>query len=76
MKDRGFTDGRLGVYREAKMDKFKQIILDFEGVSSVGQVVVDEVFCVFQDEHPDITIRYVNANPDVDSMIKRGLATV
>jgi hypothetical protein len=29
---------------------------------------------VFQNEHPGITIQYVNANEEVDSMIKRGLA--
>lgn len=56
------------------LDKFRQVVLDFEGVSSVGQAFVDEVFRVFQNEHPDITIQYSNANPEVDSMIKRGLA--
>jgi anti-sigma regulatory factor (Ser/Thr protein kinase) len=56
------------------LDKFRQVVLDFEGVSSVGQAFVDEVFRVFQNEHPDIVIRYVNANTEVDSMIKRGLA--
>lgn len=56
------------------LEKFKQIVLDFKGVSSVGQAFVDEVFRVFQNEHPDIEIQYLNANPDVDSMIKRGLA--
>ena len=55
------------------LEKFRQIILDFSGVVSVGQAFVDEVFRVFQNEHPDITIQYFNANADVDSMIKRGL---
>lgn len=56
------------------LEKFKQIVLDFKGVSSVGQAFVDEVFRVFQNEHPDIAIQYFNANPEVDTMIKRGLA--
>ena len=56
------------------LEKFKQIVLDFKGVSSVGQAFVDEVFRVFQNEHLDITIQYSNANPEVDTMIKRGLA--
>jgi anti-sigma regulatory factor (Ser/Thr protein kinase) len=55
------------------LEKFKTIILDFKGVGSVGQAFVDEVFRVFKNEHPDITIQYVNANNDVESMIKRGL---
>lgn len=57
------------------LEKFKSIILDFKNVESVGQAFVDEVFRVFQNEHPDITIQYVNTNEDVESMIKRGLAT-
>jgi anti-sigma regulatory factor (Ser/Thr protein kinase) len=55
------------------LEKFKTIMLDFKGVSSVGQAFVDEVFRVFQNEYPDITIHYVNANEEVESMIKRGL---
>lgn len=55
------------------LDKFKTIILDFKNVSSVGQAFVDEVFRVFKNENPDINIQYVNANIEVDDMIKRGL---
>ncbi len=55
------------------LDKFKQVVLDFKGVVSVGQAFVDEVFRVFQNEHPGISIQYFNANSEVDSMIKRGL---
>lgn len=56
------------------LEKFKTIMLDFKGVSSVGQAFVDEVFRVFQNEYSDINIHYVNANEEVDSMIKRGLS--
>ncbi len=56
------------------LEKFKTIMLDFKGVSSVGQAFVDEIFRVFQNEYPDITIHYVNANEEVDMMIKRGLS--
>ncbi len=57
------------------LEKFKHIVLDFAGVSSVGQAFVDEIFRVFQNEHPNIKIQYFNANHEVDLMIKRGLAT-
>ena len=56
------------------LEKFRQIVLDFKGVEAVGQAFVDEVFRVFKNEHPDIAIQYLNANEEVDSMIKRGLA--
>ena len=55
------------------LEKFRTIILDFKGVNSVGQAFVDEVFRVFKNEHPDITIHYFNANEEVEAMIKRGL---
>jgi len=57
------------------LEKFKQVVLDFKGVESIGQAFVDEVFRVFKREHPQIDIQYVNANDEVDNMIKRGLAT-
>ncbi|MBU0476636.1 DUF4325 domain-containing protein [Patescibacteria group bacterium] len=57
------------------LEKFRTIILDFKGVESVGQAFVDEVFRVFKNEHPSIAIRYINANNEVEFMIKRGLST-
>jgi anti-sigma regulatory factor (Ser/Thr protein kinase) len=57
------------------LEKFKSVILDFKNVESVGQAFVDEIFRVFQNEHTDIDIKYVNANEEVESMIKRGVAT-
>lgn len=56
------------------LEKFQHIVLDFKRVAAVGQGFVDEVFRVFQNKHPDIEIEYVNANEDVEFMIKRGLA--
>ncbi len=55
------------------LEKFNTIILDFKGVVSVGQAFVDQVFRVFKNEYPNITIHHVGANDEVDSMIKRGL---
>lgn len=58
------------------LEKFRTIILDFKGVSSVGQAFVDEAFRVFKNEYPNIIIHYFNANEEVEAMIKRGLATI
>ncbi|OGZ96095.1 MAG: hypothetical protein A3I44_02790 [Candidatus Sungbacteria bacterium RIFCSPLOWO2_02_FULL_51_17] len=57
------------------LEKFKQVVLDFKGVESVGRAFVDEVFRVFKNEHPSIEIQSINANQAVDSMIRRGRAT-
>lgn len=56
------------------LEKFKTAILDFSDVRSVGQGFVDEVFRVYKNSHPEVTISYINANEDVDFMLRRGLA--
>jgi len=55
------------------LDKFEKIVFDFKGVKIVGQGFVDEVFRVFQNQHPHIQLEYTNANKDVEFMIKRGI---
>lgn len=56
------------------LDKFTSVILDFSDVRSVGQGFVDEVFRVYKNAHPEVKISYINANDDVDFMIRRGLS--
>jgi len=56
------------------LDNFKLIILDFKNVEMLGQGFVDEVFRVYQNAHPQISLEYKNANADVEFMIKRGLS--
>ncbi len=55
----------------ARFDRFKTVVLDFEGVETIGQAFADEVFRVFTQEHPDIMLVETNANPDVQQMINR-----
>ena len=57
------------------LEKFRIIVLDFKGIGLVGQAFVDEIFRVFQNEHPNIIIEYINTNQEVELMIKRGVAT-
>ena len=55
------------------LEKFKEVVLDFKGVKSIGPAFVDEIFRVFQNEHPEIRIHYFNASEEFDEVIKRGL---
>jgi hypothetical protein len=55
------------------LEKFREIILDFKDITTVGQGFVDEIFRVFKNEHPETSIEYRNANEDVEFMIKRGM---
>ncbi|MFA6523187.1 MAG: DUF4325 domain-containing protein [Candidatus Peribacteraceae bacterium] len=57
------------------LDRFQHVVLDFNRVEEVGQAFIDEIFRVFQNEYPNMRIDYVNARPDVQSMIDRVKAT-
>jgi anti-sigma regulatory factor (Ser/Thr protein kinase) len=54
----------------ANLEKFREIILDFRDVRSVGQGFADEVFRVFAVRNPGIVLRPENANPAVMAMIR------
>ncbi len=53
------------------LEKFKHITLDFKGVKTVDQGFADEIFHVWQNNHPKIIITYQNASENVKFMIKR-----
>lgn len=53
----------------AGLDRFREIELDFEGVSSMGQGFADEVFRVFQNAHPQIHIHALRLAPALEAMV-------
>jgi anti-sigma regulatory factor (Ser/Thr protein kinase) len=54
-----------------RVDQFKEVLLDFKGIATIGQGFADEIFRVFQREHPDLLILSINANDEVRNMIAR-----
>ena len=52
-----------------RVDRFKDVVLDFKGVSMIGQGFADEVFRVFSVNHPDVHIHPIRANAEVKRMI-------
>ena len=52
------------------LDKFREVILDFKAVKSVGQGFADEVFRVFASRHPEVSVDFVNAGRGVAAMLK------
>lgn len=54
-----------------RIDRFKTVIFDFRGVESVGQAFADEIFRVFANNHPEITLVEINTNKDISNMISR-----
>jgi anti-anti-sigma regulatory factor len=55
----------------ARIERFKEVILDFKGVSIIGQAFADEIFRVFQHSHRDVHLRWINTNENVNKMIRR-----
>ena len=56
-----------------QLDQFAEVVLDFDGVTSVGQAFVDELFRVFARRAPDTVLVPVDMNDEVEFMIRRGL---
>ena len=55
------------------VEKFKIIILDFENIDNIGQGFADEVFRVFKNKNPDITIVPINMNEEIEFMVNRAM---
>ncbi len=53
------------------LDRFKEIVLDFKGVKSLGQGFADEIFRVFQSQHPNIIFTTENLNPPIAAIMRR-----
>ena len=52
-----------------RFERFKEIILDFENVDSIGQAFADEIFRVFASQNPNVHLIPVNTNEQVQKMI-------
>ena len=48
---------------------FQKVILDFKGISDIGQGYAHELFVVFKNEYPNIKAEVKNANSEVSRMI-------
>ena len=74
-----FTAGTVYISRSQarrlmnNLEKFKVIVLDFEGIKTIGQAFADEVFRVFVTKYPDIEIKSINTNDAELSSIVRKL---
>lgn len=55
----------------AGLDKFRSVVLDFDRVPVIGQAFADEVFRVFREQHPHITVVPTNMTDTVRFMVDR-----
>lgn len=57
----------------ARIDRFKVVILDFEGVPTIGQAFADEIFRVFAQKNSTLRVIPVNMTESVQKMVLRAL---
>ena len=53
------------------LDKFKQVVFDFKGVDLIGQGFADEIFRVYQRQHPEMVLTGINMNDTVALLVER-----
>lgn len=68
-----FGDEQLVSRSQAKrlivrFDRFKKVILDFDGVQEIGQAFADELFRVYGNDHPDVQLIPTNMTQQVERM--------
>lgn len=59
----------------ARLQEFKEVWLDFRGITAIGQAFADEIFRVFQKSHPEVHLEWTNTTPAVENMIKRAISS-
>lgn len=55
----------------ARVERFREVILDYQGVTEIGQAFADEIYRVFATQHPEVHIDSAFTTPDIDRMIAR-----
>jgi hypothetical protein len=57
----------------ARFDRFKVVVLNFEGVPEIGQAFADELFRVYANANPGVEIVPQNMSEQVERMWRRAL---
>jgi hypothetical protein len=55
------------------LEKFREVVLDFDGVELVGQGFADEVFRVWARRHPETHFIPINMSEAVEFMVERAI---
>ncbi|MBA3946308.1 MAG: DUF4325 domain-containing protein [Herpetosiphonaceae bacterium] len=56
-----------------RINRFREVIFDFQNVSTVGQAFADEIFRVFAQDNPDVQLTPIHMNVDVQHMYIRAI---
>lgn len=56
------------------LEKFEEVVVDFRGIEGVGQGFADEIFRVWQNEHPNVQLVPVNMNRSIRLLVEQARA--
>ena len=54
-----------------RIERFENVVFDFEGVIAIGQAFADEIFRVYAYMHPEIALVPVNMEDNVSKMVMK-----
>ena len=57
------------------LDRFEEVVVDFQGMDEVGQGFADELFRVWQSQHPRTRLIPVEMGPAVELMVRHALSS-
>ena len=60
----------------ARFDRFEEVSLDFRDVNEIGPAFADEIFRVYQRDHPEIRILSINCSPQVQQMADKAMEAI
>ncbi len=55
----------------ARFRSFSEVLLDFNGVLTIGQAFADEIFRIYKRNNPGVDIIAINTNQQIEKMINR-----
>jgi hypothetical protein len=52
-----------------RLQRFRRVELDFDGLAEVGHGFADELLRVFRHQHPEVDLVPVNMSPQVAALV-------
>ena len=59
-----------------RLENFEEVILDFDGISWMGQGFAHQMFVVYKNAHPNVTITPIHMNESVENMYNHVIKSV
>lgn len=59
-----------------RIERFENVVFDFEGVTTIGQAFADEIFRVYANMHPEIALVPVNMEGNVSKMVMKATSAL